>query len=233
MTNEEFKISFTDNAKEAWTILQNTYEGPKAVKNSKLQRLTTNFEEIGMDEDDSFDEFYAKLKNIVNLAFNLGKLILEPKIVTKILRSLLEWFHAKITAIEKSKDLNSIPLIELIRNLQTYELGLARVGKGGKGKNMALKTKNDDNDESSDDEDTKLKSYITRKFKKFIKNANVKPGDMDHKQSAFSQCKSLDIGKRESKDVGQGNSVPARPKCVWLSWIWTHEARGYHISQIH
>ena len=67
VTNEEFKkISFTDNAKEAWTILQNTYEGTKAIKNSKLQRLTTNFEKIGMDEDDSFDEFYANLKNIVN-----------------------------------------------------------------------------------------------------------------------------------------------------------------------
>ena len=36
MTNEEFKkISSTDNAKEAWTIVQNTYEGIKAVKNSK------------------------------------------------------------------------------------------------------------------------------------------------------------------------------------------------------
>ena len=33
MTNEEFKkISSTDNAKEAWTILQNTYESTKAVK---------------------------------------------------------------------------------------------------------------------------------------------------------------------------------------------------------
>ena len=50
MTNEEFKkISFTDNAKEARTILQNTYEGTKAIKNSKLQRLTTSFEEIGID----------------------------------------------------------------------------------------------------------------------------------------------------------------------------------------
>ena len=78
-------------------------------------------------------------------------------------------------------------MIELIGNSQTYELGLARVGKGDKGKNMALKTKNDDNDESSDDEDTKLKSYITRKFKKFTKNANVKAGDKDCKQSAFSQ----------------------------------------------
>jgi len=38
------------------TIPQNTHEGTKAVKNSKLQRLTTSFEEIRMDEDESFDE---------------------------------------------------------------------------------------------------------------------------------------------------------------------------------
>ena len=147
MTNEEFKkISSIDNAKEAWTILQNTYEGTKAVKNSKLQRLTTNFEEIRLDEDESFDEFYAKLKDIVNSTFNLREQILEPKIVKKILRFLPKRFYTKITAIEESKDLDFIPLIELIGNLQTYELGLARVGKGSKGKNMALKIKNDDND---------------------------------------------------------------------------------------
>ena len=35
--NKEFKkISFTETAKEAWTILQTTYEGTKAVKDSKL-----------------------------------------------------------------------------------------------------------------------------------------------------------------------------------------------------
>ena len=37
ITNEEFKkISLTETAKEAWTILQTTYEGTKAVKDSKL-----------------------------------------------------------------------------------------------------------------------------------------------------------------------------------------------------
>ena len=37
VTNEEFKkISFTKTAKEVWTILQTTYEGTKAVKDSKL-----------------------------------------------------------------------------------------------------------------------------------------------------------------------------------------------------
>ena len=47
VTNEEFKkISSTETAKEAWTILQTTYEGTKAVKDSKLQSLTTSFEDI-------------------------------------------------------------------------------------------------------------------------------------------------------------------------------------------
>ena len=74
ITNEEFKkISSTETVKEAWTILQTTYEGTKAVKDSKFQRLTTSFEEIKMEEDESFDEFYAKLKDIVNSAFNLGE----------------------------------------------------------------------------------------------------------------------------------------------------------------
>ena len=37
VTNEEFKkISSTKTAKEAWTILQTTYERTKAVKDSKL-----------------------------------------------------------------------------------------------------------------------------------------------------------------------------------------------------
>ena len=37
VTNEEFKkISSTETVKEAWTILQTTYEGTKAIKDSKL-----------------------------------------------------------------------------------------------------------------------------------------------------------------------------------------------------
>ena len=87
-----------------------------------------------MEEDESIDEFYAKLKDIVNLAFNLRKTILELKIVRKVLRSLLERFHAKITAIEESKDIDKIPLTELAGNLQTYELGLTRIGKSSKSK---------------------------------------------------------------------------------------------------
>ena len=174
VSNKEFKkISSTETTKEAWTILQITYERTKTVKDSKLQRHTTSFEEIKIEEDELIDEFYAKFKNIVNSAFNIGETILEPKIVKKVLRSLPERFHAKITAIKESKDIEKITLTKLVGNLQTYELGLTRIGKTGKSKSMVLKVKNINTDEPSNDEDSKMKSYITRQFKKFMKNANT------------------------------------------------------------
>ena len=138
-----------------------------------------SFEEIKMEENESFDEFYAKLTDIVNSAFNIREIIPEPKIVRKVLRSLPERFHAKITVIEESKDIDKIPLTELVGNLQTYELGLSKIEKSSKSKSksMALKAKNNDTDESLDDKDSKMKSYITRQFKKFMKNVNAKGFD--------------------------------------------------------
>ena len=137
VTNEEFKKISSTITTKAWTILQTTYERTKTIKDSKLQRLTNSFEEIKMEEDESFDEFYAKLKDIVNLAFNLGETIPKPKIVRKVFRSLSERFRAKITAIEKSKDIDKIPSIKLVGNLQNYELGLTRIKKSSKSKSMA------------------------------------------------------------------------------------------------
>ena len=106
VTNEKFKkISSTEVAKESWTIFANTYEDTKTVKTVKLQRLAS-FEDIRMEEDETFDEFYAKLKDIVNSTFNLGEFIAESKIVRKILKSLPKRFHAKIIAIEEVKDID-------------------------------------------------------------------------------------------------------------------------------
>ena len=153
-----------------------------------------------MEENESFDEFYAKLKDIVNSAFNLGETIPEPNVVRKELRSLLEIFHVKITTIEESKDIDSIPLMKLVGNLQTYELGLTRIKKGSKSKSMTLKAKSNEIDESFDDEDYKMKSYITRQFKKFMKNTNAKGFDKDRKQSNSFQFKSQDRGKKDDED---------------------------------
>ena len=50
------------------------HKGTKVVKINKLQQLTSQFESIRMSDDESFDEFYAKLNNIVNSAYNLGEI---------------------------------------------------------------------------------------------------------------------------------------------------------------
>ena len=60
------------------------------------------------------------------------------------------------------------------------------MARRGKGKRMALKAKSNETDESFDDEDSKMKSYITRQFKKFMKNANGKGFDKDRRQSSSS-----------------------------------------------
>ena len=77
---------------------------------------------------------------------------------------------------------------------------------------MALKAKSSDTDESSDDEDSKMKSYITRQFKKFMKNANGRNFDKDHRQSSSSQFKRQDKGKKDAKEGGQ-YIILAGPKC--------------------
>ena len=67
---------------------------------------------------------------------------------------------------------------------------------------MTLKAKSSDIDESSDDEDSKMKSYITGQFKMFMKNLNARGFEKDRKQSNFSQFKSQDKGKNDARDDG-------------------------------
>ena len=87
---------------------------------------------------------------------------------------------------------------------------------------MAMKAKSSETDESSDDEDSKMKSYITRQFKKFIKNTNGKGFDKDRRQSSSSQFKGQDKWKKDAKEGGQ-YTVPAGPKFFWMSRLRSHE----------
>lgn len=122
--DEFHRISHITFAKEAWEILETTYEGTKKVKDTKLQMLTTQFEELKMSEDESFDSFYSKLNEVIVSKFNLGEKTEDSKIVRKILRSLPESFRTKVTTIKESKDLDDIKVQELVGSLQTYEMSL-------------------------------------------------------------------------------------------------------------
>ena len=83
--DEFHRISHITIAKEAWKILETMYEGTKKVKETKLQMLTTRFEDLKMSEDKSFDSFYGKLNEVVIGKFNLGEKTENSMIVRKIL----------------------------------------------------------------------------------------------------------------------------------------------------
>ena len=70
-----------------------------------------------MSDDESFDEFYAKLNDIVNFSYNFGEIYDQPKIVRKILKSLTKDFRPKVTTSIESKDVDSILVDELIGSL--------------------------------------------------------------------------------------------------------------------
>ena len=100
---EEFRrISNVEVAHPTRNILQTMHEGTKAIKINKFQQLTNRFDSIRMSNNESFNEFYAKLNDIVNSAYYLGKIYDQLKIVRKILRSLTEDFRLKVTSITES-----------------------------------------------------------------------------------------------------------------------------------
>ena len=123
-----------------------------------------------MSDDECFNEFYVKLNDIVNSAYNLDEIYDQPKIVRKILRSLTEDFRLKVTTITKSKDVDSIPVDELKGSLQSYKLNLPKTNKS---KSMALKSVDDVDGNGFNN---KLSSteivYLAKNFRNFLRNNN-------------------------------------------------------------
>ena len=118
-----------------------------------------------MSNDESFDKFYAKLNDIVNFAYNLDEIYDQPKIVRKILRSLTNDFRPKVIAIIESKDMDFVPVDELV---QSYELDLPKTNKL---KSMALKLVDDVDGNGFDDEFSATEiAYLTKNFRNFLRN---------------------------------------------------------------
>jgi len=167
--SEFSRISHCEIAREAWEILETTFEGIKIVKSAKLQMLVSQFEGIKMLEYEYFSEFYTKITYLRNSMINLGKKVSDVKLIKKILRSLSKRFRIKVTTIEESKDLDEMKVEELVGSLLTYELTLPPVKKA---KSIALKTSKGKRKVSSDEEtdDEHGLAMLVRKFSKLIES---------------------------------------------------------------
>ena len=125
-----------------------------------------------MSDDESFNEFYAKLNDIVNSAYNLDEIYDQPKIVRKILRFLIENFRPKVIAITEIKDVDSILVDEFVGSLQSYELDLPKTRKS---KSMAFKSVDDVEVGGFDDELSTIEiAYLAKNFRNFLRNNNRK-----------------------------------------------------------
>ena len=159
-----------------------------------------------MSEDESFDSFYSKLNEVVMGKFNLGEKTEDSKVIRKILRSLLESFRAKVTAIEKSKDFDEIKVQELVGLLQTYELSLPTQRKS---KSLALKTINEKveaQDSSDEDFIKKDVAYLAKNFRKFLKFKSSGKFNDKGKFTSFGKEKK-DFKKRDRKESQSNQGV--------------------------
>jgi hypothetical protein len=205
--SEFAKISNCESAKEAWKILETTYEGTTLVKSAKLQMLISKFEEIKMLEDETFGEFYSKMSDLRNSMVSLGKPISDVKLIRKILRSFSERFRIKVTTIKESKDLEEMKIEELVGSLQTYELSLPSVKKL---KTIALKASKKKVEASSEDdseEEEKVVAMLAKNFRRLMRD--------DQFKKKFS--KNVKKASREAEPEEEEKKDARGPRCFECS----------------
>ncbi|GJY17001.1 hypothetical protein Tco_0387423 [Tanacetum coccineum] len=105
-------------------------------------------------EEESKDNAFAKFNTIITSLKELDEGFSSKNCVRKFLRALHPKWRAKVTAIEESKNLTTLPLDELIGNLKVYK--------------EVKKDVNDEDSSSSDSEDEEYDMAV-KEFKKFFK----------------------------------------------------------------
>ncbi|GJW65238.1 retrovirus-related pol polyprotein from transposon TNT 1-94 [Tanacetum coccineum] len=137
--------------KEIWKTLLITHQGNSQVKDNKIDLLVQQYEQFIISEDESIDSAFARFNTIITSLKALDEGYSSKNYVRKFLRSLDPKWRAKVTAIEESKDLTSLSLDELIRNLKVYEMIIKKdseiVKAKGERRSLALKAKKESSDE--------------------------------------------------------------------------------------
>ena len=86
--------------------------------------LVHTYEMFKIEHSETISDMYTRFTNIINNLKSLGKTYTNQELVNKILRSLPSTWDAKSTAIQEAKDLETLPLEQLIGSLMTYEINL-------------------------------------------------------------------------------------------------------------
>ncbi|GAV81374.1 UBN2 domain-containing protein [Cephalotus follicularis] len=114
ISNEFNRVSSCATAKKMWDGLEVTYKGTNQVKNAKINMLVREYEMFSMKENENISRMFVRFTDIINSLQSLNKCHSNSEMVIKILGCLPNSWMPKITAIEEAKDLNTLPLEELL-----------------------------------------------------------------------------------------------------------------------
>ena len=194
-------VNTCEVAKDSWEILKTAHEGTSKVKMSRLQLLTTKFENLKMKEDESIYDFHMSILEITNASSALGEKMSEEKLVRKMLRSLPKRFDMKVTAIEEAQDINKMRLDELVGSLQTFELSINERSEK-KNKSIAFVTNTEDEEEECDmGIDEGISNAIVllgRQFNKVLKKMDRNPRS-NVKNDSYDIHKSNEFGRKRAE----------------------------------
>ncbi|CAM8994280.1 unnamed protein product [Rhodiola kirilowii] len=207
-------------AKEAWDILQTAFEGTDKVRNSRMQAVTTKFEEMKMKEDENISEYNTRVLELSNEASALGKPIDEERLASKILRSLPPRFAMKVTAIEEMHDITKMKLDELMGSLRTYEIN--RDFQTSEQKGIALKA-----DMTEDKLDagctTEQLAMMAQNFGRMVRKINRRGPEQG--QSSSTGYRNWKSSRPRSSDSRQDSSDKEKEE------IQCHACKGFgHIA---
>ncbi|GJV78337.1 hypothetical protein Tco_1509921 [Tanacetum coccineum] len=117
-----------------------------------------------ISEEESIDNAFAKFNTIITSLKVLDESFSSKNFVRKFLRALHPKWRAKVTTIEKSKNLTTLSLDELIGNLKVYEEVIKKDSETVKSKreqsrSIALKARKDSSDDNSSTSDSEDEEY--------------------------------------------------------------------------
>ncbi|GKF67940.1 zf-CCHC domain-containing protein, partial [Tanacetum coccineum] len=151
------------------------------------------------------DSAFARFNTIITSLKALDEGYSSKNYVRKFLRALHPKWRAKVTAIEESKDLMSLSLDELIRNLKVHEMIIKKDSKIVKEKverkSLALKAKKESSDEECSTPRSEDEVYVmaVRDFKKFFKRRGRFLRQLWNNKKTFQRSRDDKNGKSDRK----------------------------------
>ncbi|GJQ92458.1 zf-CCHC domain-containing protein [Tanacetum coccineum] len=217
------RIFICQTAKEIWDTLLITHQGNNQVKANKIDLLVQQYLFM-IPKKESIDNAFAKFNTIITSLKALDESFSSKNCVRKFLRTLHPKWRVKFTVIEESKNLTTLLLDELIRNLKVYKEVIKKDSETVKSKreqsrSIALKARKDSSDDNSSTSDSEDEEYAmaVRDFKKFFKRRGRFVRQPHEERKSFQRNKDDKNGKGERKCFKCGDPNHLVGECPKLS----------------